>query len=413
MGSKIGSIPQYVVRNLSLFKQGLFHRPQDAPTKGGIIKAIEDIGLLQMDGINVVERSHYLILFSRLGNYDKDILDKLYWPDRKLLEQWAHVASIIPISHYLHMKPMIEERRKLPIPPRKLRRLGPNGNATLKSIITEIEKVGPLRSRDIGSQHCTKRKWWNRKPEREAMEILFRRGYIMVHQRINFERYYDLADRVFTDNKNFATGKISDWIRWSTIKGLSYQGVAAVEHIADYYRQPISAVRSMLQNLVEQGEVIPVKVEGWSRQAYICRADIALLDEKFIDQPHGSNVTTFLSPFDNLIWHRGRVEDIFGFAYRNEMYTPSRQRKYGYFVMPILHRGSIVGRMDPKVDRKNKTLIIKNMDMEKNAVVSGSLLIDVSRAIKEFMEFNECDRLSVEHAKPASLKSELLKRASG
>lgn len=412
MSSKIGQIPQFVTRNLSLLKQGLFHKPQGTPTKGKIIKVIEDIGLLQLDGIYIVERSHYLSLFSRLGNYDKDILDKLYWPDRKLLEQWAHVASIIPKSHYLHMKPMIEERKKLPIPPRKIRRLGLNGSAMLESIMTEIEKMGPLRSRDLGSHHCTKRKWWNRKPEREAVEILFRRGYIMVHQRVNFERYYDLTDRVFTDNENSATGKISDWIRWSTIKGLSCQGVATVEHIADYYRQPISAVRPMLQNLVEQEEVVPVEVEGWLRQAYICRADIALLDKKIINQPRGSNVTTFLSPFDNLIWHRKRVEDLFGFFYRNEMYTPSHQRRYGYFVMPILHRGSIVGRMDPKVDRKNGTLIIQNMDMEKSTALSGNILTDIADTLKEFMKFNECDQMSIKHTKPATLKSELQKRVS-
>jgi hypothetical protein len=200
-----------------------------------------------------------------------------------------------------------------------------------------------------------------------------------------------------------------DWARWATLRSVSCLGVATAAHISDYYRQKKPATRAMVRALAAEGMVLPVEVEGWKDTAYIDPADLPLVEQiaAGIYQP---TVTALLSPFDNLIWDRQRVRDLFGFDYRAEMYVPAAQRQYGYYVLPILHRGRLVGRLDPKADRKTETLIIRAIYLEPGQSITDELLAGIASTLREFMAFHDSQRLQIERSEPGALRDLLLDR---
>ncbi len=238
------------VRKLAVFKQGLDKHPTEK-NKKKMLEIINKIGLLQIDTINVVERSHYLVMFSRLGNYNAAELDSLLHPDRKLFEQWAHVASILPMNDYPYFAPIIAARRE--IEHRRLKRIGKNADQLLAQILKRIKTEGALASRHFDSQTRGKSgSWWDWKPHKFALQILFDEGYLMVDKRVAFQRYYDLTERVLPKEMRNATIQIGDSKRWFVLKALSCLGIATVRQIADYYRHRYERDRIHLRILIER-----------------------------------------------------------------------------------------------------------------------------------------------------------------
>jgi uncharacterized protein YcaQ len=388
-------------RTLAVVKQGLHRRPPIAD-KETLLGAIRRIGLLQLDTISVVDRSHYLVMLSRVGPYKPADLDALLYPDRQLFEQWAHAACLIPVGDYPYIAPTIHARRDRPISKYRLSRLGDDPEALLQAVLAEVRARGPLASRDFEDPREERGSWWDWKPAKTALEILFAEGHLLIDRRAGFQRYYDLAERVLPASAQPPALTLEDWQRWAAFQSVSRFGVATAAHAADYYRQTKPSARSALQSLATEGSVVPVEVEGWKDIAYLNPADLALVDEI---QSGGlqSEVTTFLSPFDNLIWERDRVRELFGFDYRIEMYTPAAQRSYGYYVMPILHRGRLIGRMDPKADRKAKKLIVNAIYLEPGEPVTEELTLAIATALREFMAFHGSEALRLERSKPEAL----------
>lgn len=393
-------------RTLAVHRQGLDKRPLGV-NKETLLDTIDKIGLLQIDTINVVARSHYLVMLARVGLYDFTELDALFYPDRKLFEQRAHVACLIPAKDYEYFVPVILARRQEPH--RKIDRLGSSAQEILDEVLAEINKKGPMASKDFEDQRTEKKGWWDWKPEKFALEILFEQGYLAIDRRVNFQRYYDLVGRVLLAEIDNPIKTLEDWKRWVVLRSLACLGVATIKQIGDYYRQQKTEINSTIQTLVDEDAIVPVCVEGWKEAAYINAGDVTIIEE-IKDGLHQSKLTVFLSPFDNLIWDRNRVRDLFGFDYRVELYTPlaRKERQYGYYAMPILHNGQLVGRLDPKVDRQNKTLIIHSIFIEENQSVDERLIAGIVNAIREFMAFHKADTLIIERAVPERLKEELL-----
>ena len=181
--------------------------------------------------------------------------------------------------------------------------------------------------------------------------------------------------------------------------------------MSDYYRQKKSIVRTTLENLIKAGSLRPVRVEGWKQKAVVNQKDLSLIEE-IKSSTYQSKLTTFLSPFDNLTWNRNRLRDLFSFDYRIEMYTPVSERKYGYYVMPILHRGRLVGRLDPKADRKTGTLVIQTIQLEPNEMLTDELLSGIADALREFMDFHNCEALLIKHSVPSRLQSMLTEQVA-
>jgi len=392
-------------RIIALYKQGLIEAPLTV-NKGSLYELVRQIGLLQLDSINVVDRSHYLVMLSRLGLYKKSDLDELVYPDHTLFEHWAHAASLIPVKNYQYFAPIIFERRGELLSIRKLKALGNDYESVFRSVLQLIATKGAMMSRDFKDSESRIRTWWNRKPAKIVLDWLFYTGHLMIQQRVNFQCVYDLPERVLHDDIDTINHDIHDCKEWLVLNSIRCLGVGTLHHIADYYRQSIVETRALLQKLESTGEVINVGVEDWNEPAYILSEDQSLIHD-IIEGLYDPKRTCFLSPFDNLIWHRERVRMLFNFEYKNEMYVSlkKQRRTFGYYVMPILHNGELIGRLDPKVDRSSKRLVIRKIAFEDETKTSEDMITNIIESLIEFMTFHKCESIIIENTNTATQTS--------
>ncbi len=397
------SVTRDDVKRLSVYKQGLHQRP-DSNAQDDLKQIIERIGLLQLDSISVVARSHYLVMLARAGLYNREDLDNLL-KDGWLFETWAHAACQLPIAHYPYYHPYIQQK-KLKETKWHIDRLGDDSEKVISEVYDTLREHGTMSSKDFDSATKQKGGWWNWKPAKIALEYLFDQGEIMVSHREKFQRYYDLTERVLDQHNFTLDNTLDDFHHWTIEQGLRHVGIGTIDHIADYYRQKKTSAKAILDQMMSAGEMLPVEVIGWQDNAYIHRDNVPVLEQIQADE-HAPTMTLFLSPFDNLFWHRDRDEMLWDFYYRIEVYTPKAKRVYGYYVMPILHRHELVGRIDPKVDRKKKHLIFHALHLEDTTVVTPELTQGLITAIEEFMAFHHCETFELVKCKDKGLKKAL------
>ena len=254
----------------------------------------------------------------------------------------------------------------------KVDRLDIDMEPIIKHVLATIRERGPLSSKDFESERQRPGGWWNWKPTKVALEYLLDFGELMVSHRVKFQRYYDLSERVLARHQFTLNKSIADFRRWTIERGLRHIGIGSSNHVANYYRQYKRDASNILADMVERAEVLPVAVEGWKDSAYIHRDDLPLLEQIWAGE-FEPEMTVFLTPFDNLFWDRDRDEMLWDFHYRIEVYTPPAKRVYGYYVMPILHGCELVGRIDPKVDRKRRRLIFHNLHLERGVHINASI----------------------------------------
>jgi len=394
-------------RTLAVIKQGLDRRPP-AADKQTLFDTIRRIGLLQLDTVNVIARSHYLVILSRVGLYDRAELDGLLYPDRKLFEQWAHAACLIPTEDYDYFAPLILARRDRPHRwYGNMEVLGEDPQAIMDGVLAEIKERGALASKDFHDPRDGRGTWWDWKPAKHALNVLYDRGYLMVDRRVNFQIYYDLAERVLPVSVGPPAKTVDDFPAWAVLRSVDYLGVATARQVSDYYRLSIAETRAGLETVDNEGWIVPIAVEGWADTAYMLREDVVLIDQIAQGQ-HQPQLTTFLSPFDNLTWNRDRLADLFNFDYRIELYTPKAKRKYGYYVLPILHKGRFVGRLDPKADRKTKTFIVHAIYLEPGVEMTDELVAGIAESLHEFKAFHRCETVTIGRSEPEGLKAALL-----
>ena len=375
------------VKRLAVVKQGLHQRPPSS-AQTDLKRIIERIGLLQLDSISVVARSHYLVMLARAGLYDPADLDALL-DDGFLFESWAHAICQIPMTHYPWLHTWIQQRQAN-VTRWQLDSLGDDMEEIVAQVRELVRQRGPLSSKDIESARRGPGGWWNWKPTKVALEYLFDLGELMVSHRVKFQRYYDLTERVLSGRNLTLNKTFADYQRWAVERGLRHLGIATSNHVADYYRLYKRVSADILKDMMGTGEVLPVEVEGWKDRAYIHRDNLEIMQD-VQSGLHEPKMTLFLSPFDNLFWDRDRDLMLWDFHYRIEVYTPKSKRIYGYYVMPILHGCELVGRIDPKVDRKRKRLIFNALYLEKGARQSAALSQGLIKAIEEFMAFHGCE----------------------
>lgn len=393
------------VKRLSVYKQGLHQRPA-ASDQAALKRIIERIGLLQMDSISVVARSHYLVMLARAGLYHPAALDALL-DSGFLFESWAHAMSQLPTADYPWYHAYIRQKR-VNESQWQVDRLDIDMGPIIENVLETIRQCGPLSSKDLESERRGDGGWWNWKPTKVALEYLLDYGELMISHRINFQRYYDLPERVLDFSKFTLDKSIEDFRRWTIERGLRHIGIGTSNHVADYYRQYKRDAAAILGEMRDAGTALPVAVEGWKDHAYIHRDDLALLGA-IQSGEHEPQMTLFLSPFDNLFWDRDRDEMLWDFFYRIEVYTPKAKRVYGYYVMPILHGCELIGRIDPKVDRKKKRLIFNNLHLERGVKLNGALNRGLIGAIEEFMAFHGCDSFELTKCNRAPLARRLRK----
>lgn len=326
---------------------------------------LEATGGLQLDSINVVCRAHYLTLWSRFGSYEPSLVDRWSYGDRVGYEYWGHEASILPISH---LPVGFRRMRKFPTPRWKNSswwKSFQTSTASRRRVLRRLRDEGPLESVDFEPQeHETRSAGAGVMPlareDKRSLRILWHEGRIAVHGRRHFRRVYDLAERVYPEVEPASVAEYEDsWL----LAGLRGNGIASEAHLVNYITGPkLGAVerRRVLARNLARGTIVEVDVEGLPGPFYARPEDLDGIGR--IEAPEG---TTLLCPFDSLLWQRQRAEDLLGFRYRIEIYVPPARRVHGYYVLPILHDGELVGRLDPKFHRDRGELEVKSIDFEK------------------------------------------------
>lgn len=382
-------------------------RPSRDPAvqKARLHAAIRHLGCVQLDTISVVSRSHETVLWSRLGAYDPALLSSLHYPDGLVTEYWAHAAAIIPIEtfpYYRHAMTVYQE--KYDQHPWIV-----ENQEVVTSVLERIRENGAMASRQFERPDGPRPEawtWYGGKPARQALDHLWSRGDIMVTRRESgFQRVYDLTERVIPNGLLEHFPDEDERRRHFTASSLRALGVGTPRWVADYFRNwarphnsPAASLRG-LNELAESGLAIPVEVEGLSEPAFLDPALLPRLSELRAGRNKPA-LTTLLSPFDNLVWYRPRTEQLWDFFYRIEVYTPAPKRIYGYYSMPILHRGKLVGRLDPAVDRKNRILTVRSVHLEPGVKPAESLAAAVSGALWDFAGFLGAEEVLVLKANP-------------
>ncbi|MBA2699756.1 MAG: winged helix-turn-helix domain-containing protein [Nocardioidaceae bacterium] len=326
-----------------------------------LMRTVARTGVLQIDSVNVLQRAHYMPLFSRMGPYDIGLLHRAAERrPRRLVEYWAHVAAYMPVGLWPYMKHrMARAHTDAWGGPRSIYARRPD---LVASVLTDVARHGPVSARDIDDDlPKTKVDWgWNWSEVKQALEFLFYAGEITAAGRsASFERLYDLPERVLPEHILRQPVPTPQDAHIELIgRAASSHGVATVQDLRDYYRMSVADTQRAAGSLVEAGELLPVKVEGWDQPAYLHR-DARL--------PRRVDAHALLSPFDPVVWERARTERLFDFHYRIEIYVPQPRRVYGYYVLPFLLGDAIVARVDLKADRATRRLLVKGAYAERLA----------------------------------------------
>ncbi|HEX2189887.1 MAG TPA: crosslink repair DNA glycosylase YcaQ family protein [Longimicrobiaceae bacterium] len=389
-------------RALALAAQGLDARPRKRATKADVLAAIRRMGALQIDTIHVVARSPYLVLWSRLGPYDPRWLDELL-AEGALFEYWAHEACFLPTERFPLFRHRMLDVRSMKW---KYSQAAMERRDEVERLLGTIRERGPVRSADFERTDGKGGGWWEWKPEKRLLESLFTAGELMIARRERFQRVYDLRERVLPgwDDARLPPREAAD--RALVLDAVRALGVAKARWVADYFRMPKRGTPALPARLAEEGALLRVRVEGWSEPGYV-HPDHRGTAERAAAGELRPRRTTLLSPFDPLVWDRGRASDLWGFDYRLECYTPAPKRRWGYFVLPVLRRGELVARLDPKAHRREGVFEVRSLYLEPGVRATAALVDDLARALRECAAWHETPEVAVRASDPPELAARL------
>ena len=400
------------LRTVALYAQGLGSSNDSTPTRDTIYETIERIGCLQIDTLHMVRRSHYLVLWSRLGCYSPDDLDAMSSAaDRRLFEGWQHAASIIPLTDYRYQLP---HQRNLREHPTNWYNRWLNDSVQrefVPKVLERIRQEGALKVSDFESDGHQGGTWWNWRPAKVALEFLYAYGDLMVAGRSKFQRIYDLTGRVLPDWVDTTEPTVEERDRFWVERGARALGVCLPRHAGDYTWMKVGRSRPIVEALLKEGILLPITgvwEDGHTQELVVHRDHLPLLKQA-ADGDIQASLTTFLSPFDNLWWANRRDELFWSFHQSLEAYLPASKRVYGYFCMPILHKDRLIGRFDPKLERKTFTLRLKTLYLEPGIALDEELVKDVAATMRNFMRFHAARELVVERSEPADFAIRLCK----
>ena len=361
-------------RRIALAAQG-FGAPRPAAINAGHLRrTVERLSLHQIDSVNVVARAHYLPAFSRLGDYDRALLDRAAWgpkSKRTLFEYWAHEASLLPLELHPLLRWRMAAAERGEIGWRSLRSFAGERRPHADAVLERIRTEGPVAASDFEKGGGG---WWGWSDAKQALEWLFWAGLVTAATRKpSFERIYDLTERVIPPRiMAMPTPNRADAARALIERSARALGIAAATDLRDYFRLPPEPARQAIAELIADGALLPVAVEGWKQPAYLHR------DARV---PRRIHAQALLAPFDPLVWERARTERLFGFRYRIEIYTPQHKRVHGYYVLPFLMDERLVARVDLKADRQDSRLLVRKVTWEPDQPSDARKRLDAELAL--------------------------------
>jgi len=362
-------------RRLAIAAQGLLdRRPRGEPKRAHLDRVFDRVGLIQIDSVNVLARSHYLPPFARLGPYPPALLEEAAWGRRRrLFEYWGHEASLIPVERQPLFRWRMARARAGEAGYGGLRRFAAERGPFIDSVADEIRRRGPLSAGELSEGGKAKGSWWGWSDGKRALEWLFWAGIVTTATRRGFERVYDLTERALPPAvANAPTPRAEEAQRELVLIAARAMGASTETDLRDYFRMGPVETRARIAELESAGLLLPATVEGWDRPAWL-HPDAVV--------PARARTSALLSPFDSLVWRRERAERLFGFRYRLEIYTPADQRSFGYYVLPYLLNDTIPARLDLKADRQAGVLRVKAAHLEPGAKpdrVAPSLAADLT-----------------------------------
>jgi uncharacterized protein len=350
-------------RRVALAAQGFADAPlgRAVDTRALRGRVVDRVGLIQIDSVNVLQRAHYLPAFSRLGPYDADLLDRLaHYAPRRLFEYWGHEASLIPVELQPHLRWRMQRAHDDAWG--GMRAIARDRPELVAAVLDDLGARGPLTASQLAhldAPRAPKGPWWDWSDVKRALEFLFWSGAITSARRRRFERLYDVPERVIPAAVLATpTPPVEEAQRALLRVAARSLGVATATDLRDYFRLPAAEAKLRIPELVEAGELLPVRVEGWTPEAYLAPGARV---------PRRVDARALVGPFDSLIWERPRVERLFGMRYRIEIYVPKPQRVHGYYVLPLLLGDQLVARVDLKADRAAGALLVQAAHAEPGA----------------------------------------------
>ena len=387
MAKRLDALSIADARALALAAQGFdTPRPASKATQRHVNSLISRLGVIQIDSVNVLVRSQELPLFSRLGNHDRNAIPKAT-ESQKIFEYWGHEAAHLPVEIHPLFRWKMEAARLGKARHWGLTSFYDDNKMFVKRMLKHVETNGPTTARELSTRTekrgADKKTWWDWDESKTALEYLFLTGQLMSRGRgTDFARIYDTPERVLPPNiLNAPTPTEHSARKQLLVRSAIAEGVATAGDLADYYRQKPAAVKPLIAELLEDGELRAVAVDGWTEEAFVHRS------AKLPKQLHA---TALLSPFDSLVWCRPRNERLFSFHYRIEIYTPKEKRKFGYYVLPFMMNSQMVGRVDLKADRANSKLLVHSVHTEKGvkrATINDALNNEL-RAMAAWLQLN-------------------------
>jgi uncharacterized protein len=376
------TLTKSTARKIILHAGGLSKHAQFGKGKEAVYKLISHLGFVQVDTNFVVERAHHHAIAARVPGYKTEWLDELQ-TDGRIFEFWTYASGFIPMHDYRFSLPVKESFAS------KRKALTQSEINLMKKILDRISREGPLMARDFENDRLTKSTgWWDWRPSKIALERLHLDGRLATFRRKNFQKVYDLSENLIPADVNTTMPTPEEYARHVILRSLKALGIAYIKEIAYSTRYVKNVIKEELQKLVDSGDVCQVTMEGPKH------SPLYMLPEYKKKKISLSGDAVVLSPFDVLNVFRHRLKDFFDFDYQVECFVPEAKRKYGYFSLPVLVGDTFVARMDSKADRKQRTLTVHNLHFETNKL-SAQAISKISRAIKQFAKFNQCESVVI------------------
>ncbi len=380
-----------------------------APTPDTIVNLVKLLGYVQIDTLHVVNRAHYVTLWARFGSYEIDDFHKLIYTadQRQLYEGWGHAASIIPLEHFRFHRWRTDP--KVSYNPGFQEWANKKGNRELAAqTLARIRAEGGLRVGEFEDKSAKRGEWYDWRPSKQALEALFAWGDLMVADRVNFHRVYDVRERVLPEWVDTTPVAPDEARRFCLEQAARALGVFEPRHLTFYAYMRATPARSLVQSLLTDGTLVEIQGESMhGKQKWLVHRDNLPLLQRAADGDIKAERTTFLAPFDSLFWAQNRDQKLWGFNQLLECYKPADQRVYGYFCLPILHKDRLIGRFDPKLDRQSGVLHLKALYLEPGIEPDDELVAGVANAMRDFLSWHRAKGLKIEQSNPATFGDKL------